>query len=147
METKPAQRANAFTLVEVLIVVTILGLLAAIVAPQFTEATDEAMATTVQGQLQTVRRQIELYNAQNPTTPYDEFTPVATFWNPLVAGDYVHGEPRNPLQNGSVVVGAAPAPGTGWVWAMLGGDPWTLNLYAVDESGAFFTNPQTGEPW
>jgi general secretion pathway protein G len=58
-----AQRG--FTLVEILIVVVILGILAAIVIPQFTEASTEAKLSSLCSDLQTVRSQIELYKVQH----------------------------------------------------------------------------------
>jgi general secretion pathway protein G len=59
-------RANrGFTLVEILIVVVILGILAAIVIPQFTEASTEAKLSSLCSDLQTVRSQIELYKVQH----------------------------------------------------------------------------------
>ncbi len=42
---------RAFTLVEILIVVVILGILAAIVIPQFTSASEEAAANSTHSQL------------------------------------------------------------------------------------------------
>jgi general secretion pathway protein G len=54
-----------FTLVEILIVVVILGILAAIVIPQFTEASTEAKLSSLMSDLQTVRSQIELYKVQH----------------------------------------------------------------------------------
>jgi general secretion pathway protein G len=56
---------RGFTLVEILIVVVILGILAAIVIPQFTEASTEAKASSLMTDLQTVRSQIELYKIQH----------------------------------------------------------------------------------
>jgi general secretion pathway protein G len=54
-----------FTLVEILIVVVILGILAAIVIPQFTEASTEAKTSSLCTDLQTMRSQIELYKIQH----------------------------------------------------------------------------------
>ena len=56
---------SGFTLVEILIVVVILGILAAIVIPQFTEASTEAKTSSLCTDLQTVRSQIELYKIQH----------------------------------------------------------------------------------
>ena len=58
-------RAKGFTLVEILIVVVILGILAAIVIPQFTEASTEAKTSSLCTDLQTMRSQIELYKIQH----------------------------------------------------------------------------------
>lgn len=61
---------KAFTLVEILIVVVILGILAAIVIPQFTRASEDAQVSNVETQLQTIRSQIELFRVRNNgTTP------------------------------------------------------------------------------
>jgi general secretion pathway protein G len=52
---------KGFTLVEILIVVVILGILAAIVIPQFTSASTEAKESALKSDLQAIRSQIELY--------------------------------------------------------------------------------------
>jgi general secretion pathway protein G len=56
---------SGFTLVEILIVVVILGILAAIVIPQFTEASSEAKESRLVSDLQMMRSQIELYKIQH----------------------------------------------------------------------------------
>ena len=56
---------RGFTLVEILIVVVILGILAAIVIPQFTEASTEAKVSRVGSDLQMMRSQLELYKVQH----------------------------------------------------------------------------------
>ena len=56
---------SGFTLVEILIVVVILGILAAIVIPQFTEASTEAKTSSLCTDLQSMRSQIELYKIQH----------------------------------------------------------------------------------
>ncbi len=56
---------SGFTLVEILIVVVILGILAAIVIPQFTEASTEAKTSRVASDLQMLRSQIELFKVQH----------------------------------------------------------------------------------
>ncbi|MFH1884166.1 MAG: prepilin-type N-terminal cleavage/methylation domain-containing protein [Planctomycetota bacterium] len=60
---------SGFTLVEILIVVVILGILAAIVIPQFTEASTEAKLSALCTDLQTLRSQIELYKIQHNDVP------------------------------------------------------------------------------
>ncbi len=56
---------KAFTLVEILIVVIILGILAAIVIPQFTSASEEARESSLDTDLQGLRSQISLYKLQH----------------------------------------------------------------------------------
>ena len=56
---------SGFTLVEILIVMVVLGILAAIVIPQFTAASTEAKESNLISSLQSVRSQIELYKIQH----------------------------------------------------------------------------------
>jgi general secretion pathway protein G len=56
---------KGFTLIEILIVVIILGILAAIVIPQFTNASKEAKQSSLVTQVQSLRSQIALYKLQH----------------------------------------------------------------------------------
>ena len=60
---------RAFTLVEILVVVVILGILAAIVIPKYSEASTEAKFSNLCSNLHTLRAQIELYKSQHNNTP------------------------------------------------------------------------------
>jgi len=73
-------RAKGFTLVEILIVVIILGILAAIVIPQFTEASNDARESALASDLQTVRSQLELYKVQHMEHYPDEVNADGTAW-------------------------------------------------------------------
>ena len=80
---------SGFTLVEILIVVVILGILAAIVIPQFTEASTEAKMSSLCTDLQTMRSQIELYKIQhNDDLPGDG---TATFQEALTGQTDIDG--------------------------------------------------------
>ena len=120
---------SGFTLVEILIVVVILGILAAIVIPQFTEASTEAKTSSLCSDLQTARSQIELYKIQHndalPTAGTAGFVlamtgttdiagSVATAGAADTYGPYLQKIPTNQFNNlDTVRIGAAPAPGTG----------------------------------
>lgn len=56
---------RGFTLVEILIVVVILSVLAAIVIPEFSGASTEAKDASLASDLRTIRSQIELYKVQH----------------------------------------------------------------------------------
>ena len=105
----------------------ILGILAAIVIPQFTDASQDAMESSLRSQLQTLRSQVELYRVQHAGTAPDL---IADQWADLVDNDYIQQAPVNPFQD-STTVAAAAAAGVGWVWD--GSD-----LYGVDANGAQF---------
>lgn len=133
--------SKAFTLVEILIVVVILGILAAIVVPQFTSASQEAQASNVASQLQTVRNQIELYRVRHNGAYPD----LATAWTDIVGPDYLRSAPVNPRTSSSVV--GAEGPDTGWQWIDSDGDgnPDTIKASYFDEDAyAAGNNPWTG---
>ncbi|UCG46354.1 MAG: type II secretion system protein [Phycisphaerales bacterium] len=60
---------RAFSLVELILVVAILGILAAIVVPQFTTQSAAARESAAKDVLRTMRSQIELYKIQHDGTP------------------------------------------------------------------------------
>ena len=86
--------AKGFTLVEILIVVVILGILAAIVVPQFTNAANEARNGNVRTQTSTLENQIELFAAQNSGAYPDLGT---DGWTNLISGNYIKESPKNPF--------------------------------------------------
>lgn len=129
------RRSKAFTLVEILIVVVILGILAAIVVPQFTNATNDAQAGNIKAQLSTLQNQIELFKAR--TNSYPDFT-AANPWATMIAGTYIKAEPKNPYNGLTAVnVGAAGSATTGWHWNSTTN---TLGASYFDESTGLITS-------
>jgi general secretion pathway protein G len=145
---------KGFTLVEILIVVIILGILAAIVIPQFTNASQDARKSSLTSQLQTLRSQLELYKLQH----LDAFPPAlaagqvagTAAWVEMTAktdedhtvsatgrfGPYLQAPPANPLngQTGVLVINDGTAAGdfgSGTANPGSGGDAttgWVVNL-------------------
>ena len=113
----------AFTLVELLIVVIILGILAAVVIPQFSDASTDARLSSLQTNLATMRGQIELYKLQHGGTYpslvnfVDAMTKKTDFDGTINAttgkyGPYMQSIPNNPFTNppgNDVTAGAAGA--------------------------------------
>lgn len=129
--TRTHHMHRAFTLVEILIVVVILGILAAIVIPQFTNASEEANASSTKSQLQTIRSQIELYRVKNQGV-----LPVTSGlldWSLMISGKYLQQEPINPMTGSSTVSDTASS-AIGWVW-----DNANEQIYAVDKDGVQLT--------
>ena len=124
MSAHARKATQGFTLVEILIVVVILGILAAIVIPQFTSASEDAKASSLQSQLQTIRSQLEIYQVQH-NGGYPDL--LANGWDQMTgttnaegnAGDdygpYLQQPPRNSFTGSSTVADAAGAE-VGWVW-------------------------------
>lgn len=63
------RRHRAFTLIEILIVVVILGILAAIVIPQFSNASHVARENSLKDDLRYLRTQIAVFKAQHRDVP------------------------------------------------------------------------------
>jgi general secretion pathway protein G len=122
------RKVSGFTLVEILIVVVILGILAAIVIPQFTSASETAKASSLVSQLQTIRSQLELYQVQHNGT----YPTVAQLWDNMTTatditggtpgsgvtsyGPYLQQSPINPFEDSSVVIAStdSAAAQKGW---------------------------------
>ncbi len=105
---KTRKRNGGFTLVEILIVVVILGILAAIVIPQFTQASTEARNASLASNLQTIRSQIELYKIQH-SDDWPNVTTLALFEADMCEegvdgfGPYLQRIPVNPFATSDTV--------------------------------------------
>ena len=149
------QAKRGFTLVEILIVVVILGILAAIVIPQFTQASTEAKVSSSLSTLQSLRSQVELYKIQHndncPTlllfpnamtlcsnsnaADYEERTGTTHPYGP-----YMQTIPLNPWNN-SRTLAAADGDGVGWVYDEVTGDIFIAVSNVTDtEATATLTN-------
>ncbi len=141
MKTKPKPKKTStkikrgFTLVEILIVVIILGILAAIVIPQFTNASTEARNSSLASTLQAIRSQFQLYKTSSsgdigPTFATDMFSTAGAF-----VPTYFEAAPDNPFTPGTAgtLVTSAAAAGYGWLYT----SDASGNLYvsALDTSG------------
>ena len=158
---------GGFTLVEILIVVIILGILAAIVIPQFTSASQDARKNSLTSQLQTIRSQVELYKLQHLDQLPSSVT-AATDWTSMTSqskadgsmgvgstfpfGPYLQAAPTNTLNGKTAILavttdqtlGAALTGGTdkGFVINTANGKIWAASAkfgYVYDESDA--SNP------
>lgn len=144
---------SGFTLVEILIVVVILGILAAIVIPQFTSASTEAKESALVSDLQAMRSQIELYkihhNDELPGDPNNSSNGVdfetamtsATNQDGEVGttathrfGPYMRDVPINPFNDLATVEvdGTAGDDSAGWNFVTIGVDS---GLFQADDSG------------
>lgn len=61
--------ALGFTLVELMIVISVLGILAALVVPRYVNAKDDAVAASLAGNVKMIRERILLFEAENNAYP------------------------------------------------------------------------------
>jgi general secretion pathway protein G len=149
---RSSSRKSGFTLVEILIVVIILGILAAIVIPQFTNASTEARENSVRSMVQTLRSQVELFKLQHgdqyPTTggtlatawDWTDLTGVTTFGGNSY-GPYLQATPQNSLRSsatGMFIAAAELTPGAA-VTGAAGTDGFVVTptgkIFAIDAAG------------
>jgi general secretion pathway protein G len=123
------RKNQAFTLIEILIVVIILGILAAIVIPRFANASKDAKRAALSSQLNQVRAQIQLYTIEHgdqrpPNLAGNNWTDLinASAYNGTNRGPYLPSVPVNPLNGYTdiAVVVADPAWGDAVVGAKIG---------------------------
>ncbi|MFH1416764.1 MAG: prepilin-type N-terminal cleavage/methylation domain-containing protein [Planctomycetota bacterium] len=115
-------KRSAFTLVELLIVVVILGILAAVVVPQFSDASTDARISSLGTNLATIRGQLELYKLQHN----GNYPALLTFTAQMTAGTkadgtagadfgpYLQRIPNNPFSNTNDVSTDAAASDKAW---------------------------------
>ena len=137
---KYCQRRSGFTLVEILIVAIILGILAAIVIPQFSDAASDAKSSVLTSNLQSLWAQAELYQAHHENLyPWDDGAGgldsdaeiIRKFTTQTDAdgaagteyGPYMQAVPVNPyVDNDSPVFAEVAADGVDWLIDVAAGD-------------------------
>ena len=147
-------RTRGFTLVEILIVVIILGILAAIVIPQFSNASTDARKSSMLSQLQTMRGQVQLFKLQHndilPDLVTNQWTQLTSPTNLAGAvdttatgifGPYMESGPVNAL-NSNKTVAAGPGAGVGWTYSTTG--PNAGVIYATNQTPTLMFDENVG---
>lgn len=134
------QHTSAFTLVEILIVIVILGILAAIVVPQYSKATEDSKKQATVDQLVKLRQALGVYyvrcNAKYPTVSAGDGT-----WGELLTQGYFKYAPSNLHVGGAnasvISIGTAPdsskTTSYGWIFNPATGDVWAASFDADDK--------------
>ena len=134
------KRARAFTLVEILIVVVILGILAAIVTPRFAEATSQAQEVATADQLTKLRRMLAMYYARS-NSQYPSITAGVGTWGELLTQGYMRQPPVNGWVGGvpgqTIIFGSSADTGYqsthGWIFDVATGNVWAGGFDSADE--------------
>ncbi len=133
---------KGFTLIELMIVVAIIGILAAIAIPRFAQMLEKAREGATKGNLGSLRSAVSIYYSEREGTfPNDLTTSFTSYLYPVPATK------ATPLGNTNTVNLAATPPnavGTGWCYIT---DPTALpyqgyifpNSTATDTKGNSFT--------
>lgn len=129
--------ARGLTLIELIIVVSILAILAAIVIPRFSNATDSAKSGSIAAQLNTIKKALVLYKAEHNENYPSEDQLITNQWQVLVNttdqtgdvagnnfGPYFMKPPSNPYADSNVVAtdnsgGWLYNPGAGTIQAVV----------------------------
>jgi general secretion pathway protein G len=104
MHRKRPRSSRGFTLIEVMVVIVILGILAALVVPKIMSRPDEARAVAAKQDIASLMQALKLYRLDNRRYPSSEqglaalvdkpqLAPVPEGWK---AGGYVERLPRDP---------------------------------------------------
>ena len=144
----------AFTLVEILIVVAILGILAAITLPILQGHITEAKEAAAKDTLRILRNTIELYAAQHngvpPGYPGDRTNATpneGTFYTALVRKHHILKPPRNPFNNLFAInailnnqpMPTAPTGQYGWIYKASTKD-FRIDWPGTDSKGIAYYN-------
>jgi general secretion pathway protein G len=72
MPLRALSRARGFTLIEILVVIVILGILAALIVPRIMDRPDQARATAARADVNAIMGALKLYKLDNGTYPSNE---------------------------------------------------------------------------
>lgn len=125
MKSSTSKLRRAFSLVELVVVVLIVGILAAVAAPKMFDTSTKARESATKASLSVVRNAIELYYSENASYPQNATT-LATDLQKYLKGPFpvsAYGK-----KDASVVQGTKADASTGWVYDKDSGNFWVNDL-------------------
>lgn len=139
---KSAQRG--FTLIELMIVVAIIGILAAVAIPKFAQMIERAKEGATKSNLGAIRSAVSIYYGKNEGVQPTSIASNAAFVG-TADSNYMQELPKataTPLGNTNAVSTTASGPpgtaGSGWMYQSVSGEVWA-NSTLTDSKAASFT--------
>ena len=134
-------KRKGFTLIELMIVVAIIGILAAIAIPRFAQMLEKSREGATKGNLAAMRSAVTIYYSEKEGTwPQDLSTAFTSYLYPLPPAK------ATPLANATTVAltaGIPSAAGTGWAYVTDTTTAFAGNVFAnstaTDTKGVSFT--------
>lgn len=120
---EPGRRERGFTLVELMVVVAIVALLAAIIIPNFVHARAQASVSQTEANMKQIATALELYYADNQKYPTSGPVTPTIFGGP--GNKYLTATPTNALKRQQYVYTDIPAGAAG------------PESYTLDDPGAY----------
>jgi general secretion pathway protein G len=136
------RQRQAFTLIEVVIVIVIIGIISAIAIPKFSKAGEGSAEAVLKGDLAVMHRAVAYYEAEHAAKPKaaDVVAQLTQYTDDAGAtsaarsvtyrfGPYLRAFPKLPVgpNQGANGVAAAPGVGVGWIYDETTGD-FTANM-------------------
>ena len=132
-------KRKAFTLIELVVVVLIIGILAAVAAPKMFDTAKEARENGTKQSLAVIRDALELYKARSSNGQYPALASLKTDLAPYIKGEFPKVQISNPASN--AIEAAATAPPYAATVGTAGG--WMYHA----ASGSFHVNVTGSLDW
>ncbi|HVU65365.1 MAG TPA: prepilin-type N-terminal cleavage/methylation domain-containing protein [Phycisphaerales bacterium] len=148
---------RGFSLIELVIVVVIIGIVAAIAIPRMSRGATGAAASSLTGDLATLRRAIEMYKAEHDNTPptlanfvanltlcstEDGTSSQANRDSTHLFGPYLQSIPPLPVgaRKGATGVGSADGDAIGWIYDDVAGTITANCTTETDDAGTLYSS-------
>ena len=138
---------NAFTLIELLIVVAIIAILAAIAVPNFLEAQVRSKVSRCKADMRSITTALESYAVDNNHYPPDGAVPNSLYPRLILLTTpvaYLTSLPNDPFAEKIAFVGVIPSEPKGWRYTA---EAWKALMILADPSPPFLTEHSSAATW
>jgi type IV pilus assembly protein PilA len=160
MDISRLPNRRGFTLIELMIVVAIIGILAAVAIPKFAEMLRKSKEGATKGGLVNLRASLAIYQSENEGIAPMTYTPTAEYTEARLSAaltpKYVEAFPTVKLgtyhqdtssvylsiydNRSSDIVSGAGLEASGWTYSSVSGGAWWVNCSHTDTRNIMMTN-------